>query len=470
MKRKITVLLTTVICLILALCSFSACSFFASAPDGNTPFDVAVDNGYQGSLDNWLAGGEGGTASNKNWYESYLQAVQAGEFTGTFPEFLAAVGDGTAAANKALCSVVSVYAVGTSSHSAGAGIIYSLDKQTGSAFIVTNYHVVYRASLGKVDKNIVVYLYGNETYPDYNPGTSGAIDAYYVGGSMTSDIAVLYVEGSDAFKGENSFACAAVAANSDAVSVGESVFAVGNPLGKGLSVTRGVVSVGREEIDATAADGRTSIVLPEIRTDAAVNHGNSGGGLFNARGELVGIVNARLDAVTDGTGAEDSVAGFGYALPANFALAVAESIIDGISYRTDGTIDYEKPATATRAVLGMEFAVLSRQTVFDEETCKFYSQEQIVIKSTLQTDGAGAVAGLRNGDTLISAKIVHPLREGESAPREERTVYFTRMHKLSDFLFNVRKNDRVVMTVSRGGEEKEISVLFDSPQYFVGII
>ena len=184
----------------------------------------------------------------------------------------------------------------------------------------------------------------------------------------------------------------------------------------------------------------------------------------------MGIVNARLDSVTDGTGAEDSVAGFGYALPANFALAVAESIIDGISYRTDGTIDYEKPATATRAVLGMEFAVLSRQTVFDEETCKFYSQEQIVIKSTLQTDGAGAVAGLRNGDTLISAKIVHPLREGESAPREERTVYFTRMHKLSDFLFNVRKNDRVVMTVSRGGEEKEISVLFDSPQYFVGII
>ena len=53
MKKKITVFLTTVICLILALCSFSACGFFASAPDGNTPFDVAVDNGYQGSLDKW---------------------------------------------------------------------------------------------------------------------------------------------------------------------------------------------------------------------------------------------------------------------------------------------------------------------------------------------------------------------------------------------------------------------------------
>ena len=276
MKKKITVFLTTVICLILALCSFSACGFFASAPDGNTPFDVAVDNGYQGSLDNWLADGEGGTTQQKNWYESYLQAVQAGEFTGTFPEFLAAVGDGTAAANKALCSVVSVYAVGTSSHSAGAGVIYSLDKQTGSAYIVTNYHVVYRAALGKVDDHIVVYLYGNETYPNFDPDTSGAIDAYYVGGSMESDIAVLHVEQSDALKGDSSIARAAVAANSDAVTVGESVFAVGNPLGKGLSVTRGVVSVEREEINATAADGITHMILPEIRTDAAVNHGNSG--------------------------------------------------------------------------------------------------------------------------------------------------------------------------------------------------
>ncbi len=462
MKRKITVFLTTVICLILALCSFSACGFFASAPDGNTPFDVAVDNGYQGSLDNWLADGEGGTTQQKNWYESYLQAVQAGEFTGTFPEFLAAVGDGTAAANKALCSVVSVYAVGTSSHSAGAGVIYSLDKQTGSAYIVTNYHVVYRAALGKVDDHIVVYLYGNETYPNFDPDTSGAIDAYYVGGSMTSDIAVLHVEQSDALKGDSSIARAAVAANSDAVTVGESVFAVGNPLGKGLSVTRGVVSVEREEINATAADGITHMILPEIRTDAAVNHGNSGGGLFNLRGELVGIVNARLDSIKDGAGTEDGVAGFGYALPTNFALAVAESIIDGISYRTDGTIDYEKPAAATRAITGVECAVLSTQTVFNEETCKFYRQEKIVVNRTLLTGSACVTAGLRNGDTLISGKIIH-------AQREERTVMFTRLHKLDDFLYNVRKNDTVVLTVSRGGETKEISVVFSSPQDFVAV-
>ena len=463
MKKKITVFLTTVICLILALCSFSACGFFASAPDGSTPFDVAVDNGYQGSLDNWLAGGEGGTTQQKNWYESYLQAVQAGEFTGTFPEFLAAVGDGTAAANKALCSVVSVcvYKDKALLLSAGAGVIYSLDKQTGSAYIVTNYHVVYRAVLDKTN-NISVYLYGNETYPNFDPDTSGAIDAYYVGGSMTSDIAVLHVEQSDALKGDSSIARAAVAANSDAVTVGESVFAVGNPLGKGLSVTRGVVSVEREEIEAIAADGKTSIILPTIRTDAAVNHGNSGGGLFNLRGELVGIVNARLDSIKDDAGTEDSVAGFGYALPTNFALAVAESIINGISYRTDGTIDYEKPAAATRAITGVECAVLSTQTVFNEETCKFYRQEKIVVNRTLLTGSACVTAGLRNGDTLISGKIIH-------AQREERTVMFTRLHKLDDFLYNVRKNDTVVITVSRGGETKEISVVFTSPQDFVAV-
>ena len=467
MKRKFKIILAAVLCSVFALCAFTACDFFASAPDGNTPYDVAVDNGYHGSMDNWLAGGEGGTASAKNWYDSYLQAVQAGEFTGTFPEFLAAVGDGSSAATQALRSVVSVYAVGASSHSAGAGVIYSLDAQTGNAFIITNYHVVYHTATGEIDNHIVVYLYGNETYPDFNPETSGAIDAYYVGGSMSSDIAVLYVEGSDALKDENGFARAAVAANSDAVSVGESVFAAGNPLGRGLSVSRGVVSVEREEISATAADGRTPVVLPEIRIDAAVNHGNSGGGLFNARGELVGIVNARLDSVKDGAGVEDSVAGFGYALPSNFALAVAESIIDGIVYRTDGTIDFSKPSSATRAVLGLEYAILSSQTVFNEETCKFYKQEQIVVKSTLQIGGAGAVAGLRNGDTLVSAKIVHPQREGQSAPQEERTVSITRIHKLSDFLINVRKNDTVLFTVSRGGETKEFSALFSSTQHFV---
>ena len=71
-------------------------------------------------------------------------------------------------------------------------------------------------------------------------------------------------------------------------------------------------------------------------------------------------------------------------------------------------------------------------------------------------------AGLRNGDTLISGKIIH-------AQREERTVMFTRLHKLDDFLYNVRKNDTVVLTVSRGGETKEISVVFSSPQDFVAV-
>lgn len=430
--KKLSVVLSAIVCAIFALATFTACDFFASEPDANTPYDAAVSEGYDGTRESWLSQVDGATTPSKQWYESYLQAVENGAFEGTFPEFLTQINEnGTVVANTALTSVVSVYAFFPSSYSMGSGVIYSLDKEKGDALIVTNYHVVFQSTANEKSDDIVVYLYGNETFANNAQRGEGAIRATYVGGTMTYDLAVLAVTGANALKG-NTYMRAAVAANSDAATVGETAYAVGNPVGMGLSVTRGIVSVTREEISTFTPDGKMRVTLPEIRTDAAINHGNSGGGLFNANGELIGIVNARLNSVTTGAQQEDTVEGFGYALPANFALACVQNILDN-----NGSL--------VVAQLGLHTSVTSRTTVFDEETAKFYIEEKIVVSSTGQMGGAGFLAGIRNGDTLLSARIVH------ADHTQEPTVALTREYKLSDLLLNIRKDDSLVVYVSRNG-------------------
>ena len=108
------------------------------------------------------------------------------------------------------------------------------------------------------------------------------------GNNTNSDLAVLRVS-DEALSGSDALA----AEYADAV-VGEQAYAIGNAEGDGISVTRGVVSVLSEQITISAADEWTQISFDALRTDAAINQGNSGGGLFNERGELLGIVTARL--------------------------------------------------------------------------------------------------------------------------------------------------------------------------------
>ncbi len=232
-------------------------------------------------------------AVSREW-QLYEEAKQDG-YTGTFLEFLDEIGytvsDDTAAVHYALTSAVCVesrFGSGSSAVSSlGAGVIYSLDKPQGDAYIVTNYHVVYgKNNSGKygLASGINVYLYGGYV-------ESRAIPATFYGGDMNFDIAVLKVTRSDILK--NSSARAAQLGDSASLKEGERVYAIGNPDGEGFSVTGGVVSVPYEVIDILSADDKHLIELPEIRIDAKINHGNSGGGLFNAEGKLVGIVNAR---------------------------------------------------------------------------------------------------------------------------------------------------------------------------------
>ncbi len=172
---------------------------------------------------------------------------------------------------------------------AGSGVIISAD-----GLIVTNNHVVSGA-------NTITVTTTNGT--EYK--------AEVIGSDSDSDIAVIKVDGENL--------PFALMGDSDKLVVGQSVVAVGNPLGElGGTVTNGIVSALSRDV---SIDG-TEMTL--IQTNAAVNPGNSGGGLFNMYGELIGVVNAKSTSTASGT----SVEGIGFAIPVNTAAKVTEELIN----------------------------------------------------------------------------------------------------------------------------------------------
>jgi serine protease Do len=454
MKSKIRALACLSLAAAISL-GMTGCSGFTTTTTTTTPYQIATETGYVGSESSFLAMATGESSQIRLAYE---EAVESG-YTGTYLDFLStylsASVDDSANINKAMTSVVSVWCtfneqVTTSgglfsrpstttqeATSAGSGVIYSLNKEEGSAYVITNYHVVYDSSstgtetIAHISDDINLYLYGGEV-------TAGAIPATYVGGAMNYDIAVLEVSNSDVLKASS--ATAVDAANSDGIIVGEKVYALGNPAGDGLSVSSGVVSVTAEYLDLTAANGNSKISMLEIRTDAAINHGNSGGGLFNSDGRLIGIVNARTE--TSGT---STVVGFGYAIPANLALSVAQNIIDNRNSGSNG---------ALRATLGITFNVTASKGVYDESRSAYYTQETVEIASV--ESGSAASGKLQAGDILYSVKYKD----------SENVVYITRKHMMSVFLFGVRKNNTVVVTVYRDNVLQDVEITFDNDQYF----
>lgn len=247
-------------------------------------------------------------------YEEALSVGYEGDFLAFLQEIGVSVSDDSAGVNLALASVVCVESTFGSGYKApdslGSGVIYSLDKGTGNAYVITNYHVIYsKDQSGKygIASKISLYLYGGYV-------STRTISATFCGGDMDKDVAVLRVTGSNVLR--DSSARAAQIGNSEILQRGERIYALGNANGEGFSVTGGVVSVPLETItDNLRADNET-ITLPEIRIDAKINHGNSGGGLFNAKGELVGIVNAR----------NESEVSVGYAIPTAAVMPVVARI------------------------------------------------------------------------------------------------------------------------------------------------
>ncbi len=306
--------------------------------------------------------------------------------------------------------------------SQGSGVIYMLDQGEGDAFIITNYHVVYDASSDTengISDDIRVYLYGSSE-------EEKAMKATYVGGSLYYDIAVLRIEDSQILS--QSHACAVDISDSDTVSVGDSAIAIGNAQGLGISACSGIVSVDSEYITMTAADGRTEVSFRVLRVDAAINSGNSGGGLYDANGNLIGIVNAKI--------VDESVENIGYAIPSNVAVSIAENIID-YCYGTD----IER---VQRAMLGITVSTSDSKAVYDAETGKVSIRETVSVYEIAEDSIVRDV--LQTEDVLLSATL------------NEKTVEITRQYCIIDMMLDVRVGDTVQLTILRDGEEKTVAI------------
>lgn len=335
----------------------------------------------------------------------------------------------TVAINNGLRSSVSIFSTftqqgwhgsSTPSYSAGSGVIYRLDKEQGNAFIITNYHVIYdsTAKNNGIAEDISVYLYGSEI-------NGMEMKATYVGGSMYYDLAVLYVENSEVLR--NSNATAVSIADSDAVQVGSTAIAIGNAEGSGISATSGVVSVASEYITMTASDNVTQVDYRVMRIDTAVNSGNSGGGLFDENGRLIGIVNAKI--------MDTGVENIGYALPSSVVIAVADNIID-YCFGTECV-------SVMRPMMGVMVQTTASRAEYDETTGTLSIVETVQI---VDVDEAQIGAVFQVGDVLVSAKL------------NGREKQLTRQYHVIDLMLTARVGDVVEFTVLREGVETQLSV------------
>lgn len=180
-------------------------------------------------------------------------------------------------------------------YGSGSGIIYKVDGD--KVYIITNNHVIEGAQY------VSISVTGEEQ-----------VEASLVGTDPSSDLAVLSVSKQALNNAGIKNITTAKFANSDDVQVGDFVFPIGNALGRGKTMTQGMISAENKEINI---DGKN---LTVIQTDAAINPGNSGGALMNTKGEVVGVNTAKLSS--------SAIEGIGYAIPSNIVLDIANQIIE----------------------------------------------------------------------------------------------------------------------------------------------
>ena len=265
---------------------------------------------------------------------------------------------------------------------AGSGIIVSQD-----GYILTCAHVVSGATSVKVQLN----------------GSDQSYDATVVGVDSTSDIAVLKIDATGLTP--------AVIGDSDKLAVGETTVAVGNPLGTlSNTVTQGIVSALNRQV--TVEDNNMTL----IQTDTSISPGNSGGGLFNANGELIGVVNAKSSY--------SEAEGIGFAIPINTAMDIAQQLIEN--------------GAVARPVLGV--SILDIQ---DSSTAQQYGVSALGVYVADVTKGSGAeAAGVQRGDRIIAID--------DTAVSSTSTV--------KSYLADKQVGDTVTLQVERDGKVLTLNV------------
>ncbi|MBQ7035772.1 MAG: trypsin-like peptidase domain-containing protein [Clostridia bacterium] len=268
------------------------------------------------------------------------------------------------------------------SEGAGSGVIITAD-----GYMVTNHHVIEGAT------NINVRLADGTEYK-----------AKLIGSDQKSDLAVIKVEAKDLTP--------AAFGSSEELQVGETVVAVGNPLGElGGTVTQGIISA----LDREITIDKTTMRL--LQTDTAINPGNSGGGMFNTSGQLVGVVNAKS--------AGEEIEGLGFAIPIDTAKVVIEDLI-GHGYVT-GRVDP-----------GFTFVEIN-----DMMNAMMYRVNELGLYiSGVEAGSDAAKAGFQSGDYVVSV-------EGKKVSTEAEANAIIDQKKVGE---------SVTIVVKRNGKEQSITL------------
>ena len=268
---------------------------------------------------------------------------------------------------------------------AGSGVVISSD-----GYILTCAHVVSGAS------NVTVTI-GDTDYA-----------ATVVGEDSTSDIAVLKIDATGLTP--------ATMGDSDALTVGDNVLAVGNPLGElGGTVTSGIVSALNRSVSIQSSSSVNTMSL--IQMDASVSPGNSGGGLFNMNGELIGIVNAKSSS--------SDAEGLGFAIPINDAIKVAQDLLEN-GYVTG------------RPYMGITYLAVTDAQTAAQLGVNAYGIYVVDVVS----GGPADKAGLKAGDRIVSI---------DNTEVAQKTDLGTLMQEHS-------AGDTLSITVARDGQMQTVSL------------
>ncbi len=303
-------------------------------------------------------------------------------------------------------SVVEISTIVNDVKHAGSGVII---KKDNAVYIITNYHVIENA------ENAIIRFYNGKTIENVE----------VVGFDKKQDIAVLMFNKSKISKNEEIVIAKIRDTNKQPLKLAEETYAIGNPLGQlGGTLTKGIISSLERTIKLNDFD------IKVIQTDASINNGNSGGGLFDSNGLLIGIVNAKVSA----TGVE----GLGFAIPINTATKIANEIISNHKHDADYKVTV-KGNINNQVELGFE----ANDTYYISPSFELYKG---VFVTKIIPNSNAETAGLKLYDKILEIYV------------NDKKVDIENTFKSSSL--SLKTNDKIKLTIYRLYEKKKLEISF----------
>jgi putative serine protease PepD len=353
--------------------------------------------------------GVGGAAAYTAWHDdagssaarTSAAAPTASRVVDT-PASPAATGSVEAVAAKVLPSVVKIDVSGSQGAGSGSGVILSSDGR-----ILTNNHVVELAGDG------------GSLQVTFNDGSHA--DATILGTDPLTDTAVIQAQGVSGLT-------PATIGRSGDLAVGQSVVAIGSPLGLEATVTSGIVSALDRPVDVGSDGQNNATVYPAIQTDAAINPGNSGGALVDLNGHVVGL-NSAIATAGQSVGGQSGNIGVGFAIPMDEAMPIVDQMSKG--------------ETPTHARLGVSVSNVGASGSPGQEPGSPSDGAQI---EEVNAGSTAAGAGIAKGDVITKVDD-HLITDADSLVATIRSY---------------RPGDQVTVTYQHDGQEKTAQLTLDS--------